>query len=185
MTQQPVTKKLLVLDLDETLFFASEARLAQAEDFVVGDYFVYLRPQVKTFLLFCQTHFDVAVWTASTESYAAEMIARLFANSTTLRFVWGRKRCTYRYDAERQEQYWIKDLKKVRRLGYDLANVIAIDDTTRNWERTYGNVVAVKRFVGEADDDELRLLISYLDELRQVEDVRTIEKRHWRALSKC
>lgn len=180
MTEPPVTKKLLILDLDETLFFASEVRLAQAEDFVVGDYFVYLRPQVKPFLLFCQTHFDVAVWTASTESYAVEMIARLFADLTTLRFVWGRNRCTYRYDAERQEQYWIKDLKKVRRLGYDLASVIAIDDTARNWERSYGNVIAVRRFIGQVDDDELLLLMTYLDELRQAENVRAIEKRHWR-----
>ncbi len=179
------TKKLLIFDLDETLFFADESRLAGTEDFIVGQYYVYLRPFAQELLSFCLLHFDLAVWTASTENYATEMTARLFPNPAALKFIWGRSRCTYRYDAERQEQYWVKDLKKLRRHGYDLANVIAIDDTARNWERSYGNVIAVKRFVGEPDGDELRLLISYLDQLRQVEDVRTIEKRHWRTLSKC
>jgi hypothetical protein len=35
--------KLLVLDLDETLVFATEWKLPRIEDFRVGSYFVYLR----------------------------------------------------------------------------------------------------------------------------------------------
>lgn len=43
-------KKLLILDLDETLFYATEEKLDREPDFVVGQYFVYKRPFVGLFL---------------------------------------------------------------------------------------------------------------------------------------
>ena len=56
--------KLLVLDIDETLIFASDRSLSRPADFV-GPYHVYKRPHLDTFLKSCLAWFDVGIWTAS------------------------------------------------------------------------------------------------------------------------
>ncbi|MEL6181889.1 MAG: HAD family hydrolase, partial [Myxococcota bacterium] len=96
-----------------------------------------------------------------------------------LRFVWARPRCTFRFDAEYRERYCIKNLRKVKRLGYDLGHVLAVDDTPRKYERSYGNLVPVEPFLGNPNDRELLALIHYLEHLRDVPNVRAIEKRGW------
>jgi len=58
-------KTLLTLDLDETVVFATEQKLAREEDFRVAQYFVYKRPGLDRFVTFVFEHFKVAVWTAS------------------------------------------------------------------------------------------------------------------------
>ena len=79
-----------------------------------------------------------------------------------------------------RQYYWVKDLRKVRRLGYDLRRVIFIDDTARKLERSYGNLVRVRPFKGDPDDDELLHLARYLDRLDREENIRAVEKRYWR-----
>jgi len=64
-------RKLLVLDLDETLIYATDQPLSVPEGFRVGPYYVYLRPHLRRFLESCAVHFDIAVWTASSVDYAA------------------------------------------------------------------------------------------------------------------
>jgi len=46
-------RKLLLLDLDETLIHARETPLGRNEDFCVGEYFVYRRPPVDKFIDGC------------------------------------------------------------------------------------------------------------------------------------
>lgn len=176
----PTSRKLLIFDLDETLFFATAVRLPQPESFRLGPYFVYKRPHVGEFLTFCAAHFDLAVWTASSEDYAVGAVAEVFGPETPLQFLWARSRCTYRTDQETRESYWVKDLRKIRKLGYHLERVLVIDDTARKHERNYGNLIQVRAFEGESHDDELALLWRYLETLVDVENVRTVEKRGWR-----
>jgi TFIIF-interacting CTD phosphatase-like protein len=175
-------RKLLILDLDETLLFATEAPLGRPAAFRVGPYHVYLRPHLSAFVEWCAPRFDLAVWTASSESYAVPVVAHVFGSLDRLEFVWARRRCTRRYDVDTREQYWVKDLKKVRKRGYALEQVIVVDDTARKHERNYGNLVVVRSWEGEEPDDELLHLRAYLDTLVDAENVRTIEKRLWRTL---
>jgi TFIIF-interacting CTD phosphatase-like protein len=174
-------RQLLILDLDETLLFASEEPLNIQEDFIVGPYQVYLRPHVKRFLRFCFRTFEVAVWTSSTESYAIEIAKLLFPSLSSLSFLWARNRCTRRFNYETGESHWVKDLKKVRRKGYDLNQIIVVDDTASKLERNYGNLVCVREFHGEPDDDELLLLEIYLETLIEEANLRGLEKRNWKA----
>lgn len=44
----------------------------------------------------------------------------------------------------------------------------------------YGNAIQITEFTGDPHDDELLLLASYLEKLRNVEHVRLIDKRYWR-----
>lgn len=179
MTSSP--RSLLILDLDETLLFSTEKPLKRPESFCVGPYYVYLRPHVSPFLELCQSAFDLAIWTASTADYADAMVSQLFPVPETLKFVWSRNKCGRRHDAEERDFYWIKDLKKVRRLGYPLERILVVDDTTRNYERSYGNLVRVRAYQGDLEDNELEMLGPYLQSLALVENVRKFDKRAWRS----
>ena len=94
-------------------------------------------------------------------------------------FAWGRSRCVRRYNAEWFEDEFLKDLKKVRRLGYSLERVLIVEDTPRKVHRHYGNAIYVPPYLGAADDDVLPRLARYLDSIHQTPNVRVLEKRGW------
>jgi TFIIF-interacting CTD phosphatase-like protein len=54
----------------------------------------------------------------------------------------------------------------VKRRGYNLEAVIAIDDTPKKWEKSYGNLIAIKPFEGDETDRELIYLLDYLNILK-------------------
>ncbi|MEO1172211.1 MAG: NIF family HAD-type phosphatase [Myxococcota bacterium] len=55
------SRKLLVLDLDETLIHASESSLGHSADFEVSRFHVYRRPGLSEFLEQVGACFDLAV----------------------------------------------------------------------------------------------------------------------------
>ena len=169
----------MILDLDETLIFAEETPLEREADFLVGQFFVYKRPHLQEFIEFCTENFDVAVWTSSTRNYATKIVEEIFPKPLELAFFLSRERCTIRYDEELQETYFEKMMSKVCRRGYDLKNVIVVDDSPEKWRNAYGNLVRIKPFFGETQDNELERLIVYLERLNSVENIRKIEKRNW------
>jgi len=173
-------KKLLVLDLDETLVHATELRLEYTEHFRVGSYFVYQRPNLADFITTVAKDFNVAVWTSSGETYADKVIERIFP-SGLLQFIWSSKRCTTVRDWNTGQYMIIKNLAKLKKHGYALERIIAIDDTPSKYARSYGNLVTVREFVGDPADTELLLLARYLRSLLAVTNVRTVEKRNWRS----
>ena len=174
-------QKLLVLDLDETLVYATMAALSDhIEDFRVGPYFVYKRPGLDNFLSFCRDHFLVAVWTASSDDYASGIISSIFPDDYDLEFVWSRERCVRRFNDREYNIDWIKELKKVKKKGYLLDRVIMVDDTPAKLARNYGNLIRVKPFEGDSKDNELQLLEEYLLALKKVKNICNVEKRGWR-----
>jgi TFIIF-interacting CTD phosphatase-like protein len=175
-----VDRQLLILDIDETLLFATERPLAREPDFLVGPYLVYKRPHLDKFLAAVSEWFDLAVWTSSGEDYAAGAIEFVVPDPGALKFLWSRQRCTRRFDPELQEEFWIKDLKKVKRLGYPLERLLMVDDSPEKLQRQYGNHIHVAPFVGDGADSELERLVPFLKFISSVENVRSIEKRNWR-----
>ena len=172
--------KLLILDLDETLIHATEEPLTRQADFKTELYSVYKRPFVDRFLEFCFQNFKVGVWTTAGKEFAEEVVQNIFTSDYTLEFLWSYQRCTRVFDSETLEVYYIKNLKKLKRKGYLLEEIIMVDDTPRKLERNYGNLVRVTEWLGEQNDRELLLLIQYLDYLKDLENIRKIEKRGWR-----
>lgn len=173
-------KKLLILDLDETLIYATETSLSRKADFLVEPYYIYKRPFLDVFLKNCFDWFEVAVWTSSTPSYAIAIVSAIFEKPEALSFVWASDRCTVAYDIEWFEYYYRKNIKKVKRKGYLLESIIAVDDTPQKWERSYGNLVRLHPFEGDENDDELKYLQLYLERLKSAGNIRSLEKRFWR-----
>ena len=173
-------RPLLILDLDETLVHATTNPPNDRFSFEVANYFVYVRPHVQSFLDSVSCFYDLAVWTASTESYASEIVASVIGDRE-LQFLWGRSRCTQKFDEIHYEQFWLKDLRKVKRQGWQLERVLMIDDTPKKLTRNYGNLVRVSAWEGNPNDNELLDLAKYLEWLHAHENFRTIEKRGWRS----
>jgi TFIIF-interacting CTD phosphatase-like protein len=174
-----VNRPLLILDLDETLVYSTKKALPCKHDFECCEYLVYKRPAVNIFIESMATRYDLAVWTSSSSDYAHCIEAGIFAN-VPLRFLWSRDNCTRRFDAEMQEHYWVKNLKKVKRAGFDLERVLFVDNTPQKLESNFGNIVAVRDFEGNQSDRELVALAEYLVNIVDTPNFRAIEKRGWR-----
>lgn len=170
----------LMLDLDETLVYASDIELDRPADFRALDYHVYRRPHLQAFLDHVLARFDVGVWTSSGRVYAEAVCAALFPPQT-LRFLWASERCSLSRDWNTGEYLNRKRLQKLKTHGYRLERLLAIDDTPSKHAQNYGNLVCVSEYLGEdAHDDELLRLIGYLDALSDETNVRAVEKRRWR-----
>ena len=175
----PESPILPILDLDETLLHATEEPLRRGHDFLVGPYAVYLRPFLSEFLTACSACFRLAVWSSATDEYVRPVVERIMPTGIEPVFAWDRSRCGRRYDPERFEDDFVKDLKKVKRLGYRLERVLIADDTPRKVHRHYGNAVYVPPFYGDPEDETLPRLARFLISLRHVANVRAVEKRGW------
>jgi TFIIF-interacting CTD phosphatase-like protein len=170
---------LVILDIDETLVYASDGKLERTADFKTTFYHVYSRPYLDEFISFISNHYQIAVWTSASAAYAEEVIPVVFPDPNILKFAWTANKCTSRYDPEFGDYYKIKNLRKVRKLGYSLGRTLVIDDTPQKHVRNYGNLIRVAPFYG-APDDELSMLVQYLQHIDGEANMRSIEKRGWR-----
>ena len=176
-----MNRNLLILDLDETLVFASDQPGPSGPDFEVHDYYVRKRPHLGGFLECAFAWYDVAVWTSAGSIYADGIVSAIFPDPDRLRFVWDGRRCTIRRDLATRRFYDVKDLKKVKRHGFDLERVLMIDDTPEKLSRNYGNHLMLAPFEGDDADRDLVDVLPFLEWLSRQERIRSIEKRNWRS----
>lgn len=183
-------RTLLILDLDETLIHARATPLDRKAEFEVFGYHVYLRPHLTPFLLKCAGMYEMAVWSSASDDYVTYIVEKIFPKDIKLHFVWGRSRATLSRAISGDDDFWhrpdryhlqyIKPLKKVKKLGWPLSRMLIVDDTPRKCIRNYGNAIYPAEFEGSPEDQELLLLGKYLETLKDVENVRHVEKRTWR-----
>lgn len=189
-------KKLLILDLDETLFHAYHPSEYYEEfpdgvpDFEIGKVYPTVeRPHVHAFLYYAFKNFDVGVWTSAGKDYAVDAVRQLITDNKygELVFLYDDTNCVkhrpmqamaWTYTDPYSFQY-LKDIKKLKKFGYPKEHILVIDDSPEKWTRNYGNLIKIPPFEGETDDNYLLNLIDYLEELRYTDNVRKIEKRFW------
>lgn len=172
---------LLILDIDETLLHATVQPLGHSPDCRIGPYVVYLRPYFTEFLEETSQLFKLALWSSSSPDYVQAIVSQIIPASVSLEFAWSRGRCITRFDPEWQSYYYVKDLRKVKRCGYDLNRTLIVDDTPRKVERNYGNAIYVTPWFGDdRHDNELQRLAAYLPKLCGEPNLRRIEKRNWK-----
>jgi len=188
-------KKLLILDLDETLFYAREPSVYYTEsgneipDFEIGEIYPAIeRPHVHTLLQYAFKNFDVAVWTSAGKEYASDAVRQLITlnNHGDLVFLYTDIECVHHrpmrdnsYYMETDTFRYLKDLKKLKKFGYPKEQIIVVDDSPEKWSRNYGNLITIPPFKGDLSDNYMLKLIDYLDELKYTDNIRTIEKRYW------
>lgn len=181
---------LVILDIDETLVYATKNRLDIGHDFELGDYFVYKRPHLDKFIDFIESNFRFAIWSSATDNYVEEMSEKLEVVDRAI-FCWARSKATFKrpstFDSygdlnidSFDHHFFVKRLKKVKKLGFALEKILIIDDTPHKSQENYGNAIYISEFKGDQNDIELLKLTEYLITLKQVDNVRQIEKRNWK-----
>jgi TFIIF-interacting CTD phosphatase-like protein len=173
-------RPLLILDLDETLIHSLGRPLATAPDFMLGPYHVYRRPNLADFLARCAERYTLAVWSSAGSEYVDGIVKNIFPDAPQPAFVWSKSRCTTRMDAELRDEVYLKDLSKVKRLGFNLSRILIVEDEPRKVARHYGNAIIVEPFMGASDDAELAFLGRYLDKIHEAPNFRQVEKRGWK-----
>ena len=169
---------LVILDIDETLISGFEGQHpAGPQDFDFGRYQLVVRPGLADFFAELSSFAQVAVWSSADKGYVEGVLPHIRPATLDLRFVWSGEQCTRRYDQEYREDYYIKNLSRVK--SHPLSRMLMVDDTPQKLERNYSNLVRIPVFKGNRDDRALGLLARYLRTFVEVPDVRLVEKRGW------
>lgn len=167
------SRKLLILDIDETLIYASMFRLPMQPQFRLGLAEAVARPGLAPFLRHCFAWFRVAVWTSATEAYAADALGHILPDNLWPEFVWCRGKCYRTTDPASQDTFWVKDMDCLRERGQPLGEVLVIDDEPRGWVGHSEHVLAVPKFRGEPSDKVLANLLPVLAEAAATPDLAT------------
>jgi len=170
----------VILDLDETLIHSTEQEIDKKYDFQFDSYFVYKRPGLHQFINQLGEIYDIGVWSSASDDYVKIICNHIFKDEIKPKFIYGRSKCTARRDLETDTYVYEKRIDKLKSLGYDKNKIIIIDDSREKLRTNYGNAIYIKEFTGNSNDNELEKLYQYLITLKDVENVRNIEKRNWR-----
>lgn len=174
------SNKLLILDLDETLVHATKKELEMRAHFRFDEYHVHRRPHLEHFLIEISKHFEIGIWSSADDVYVNEIVKQVMPPSVSTLIVWGRTKCTMRRNYDLDEYYFEKRLHKLKNKGFSLDQILIIDDSPEKMKYNYGNAIYIQEFNGNLSDSELLHLLEYLLTLKDVANVRTIEKRGWR-----
>ncbi|KAI3904288.1 hypothetical protein MKW92_013034 [Papaver armeniacum] len=169
-------KKLLVLDLDETLVHRSKSITSNRSTDKTCDfpytkennytYYVRLRPYAQKFLERVSELFDVVIFTASSKGNADRVLDFLDPQGKLFVGRYYHDSCTYLVDGS-----YVKDL---RIFNADLAKVILVDDRPTNFRWQRDNGISVASWYSDPQDDELDRLLPFLESLAAANDVRPI-----------
>ncbi|XP_017126282.1 CTD nuclear envelope phosphatase 1 [Drosophila elegans] len=182
-----VGRKTLVLDLDETLVHScySDSELHESgscnqlpadaqPDYLLSvsidglepiEFRVFKRPHVDVFLDFVSKWYDLVIYTASLEVYAAQVVDLLDAGRGMM------PRRFYRQHCRSSASTVSKDLTLV---SQNMGGTFIIDNSPYAYRDFPDNAVPIKTFIYDPNDTELLKLLPFLDALRFTKDVRSI-----------
>ncbi|CAG0914795.1 unnamed protein product [Notodromas monacha] len=179
-----VKRKVMVLDLDETLIHSHHEGVIRQTvkpgtppDFslrVVIDlhpvrFFVHKRPHVDYFLDIVNNWFELVVFTASMEIYGAAVSDKLDNKRGILRRRYYRQHCTLEFGS------YSKDLSAI---CDDLSSVFILDNSPGAYRGYPENAVPIKSWFSDPTDTALLNLLPMLDALRFCQDVRSVLGRN-------
>jgi len=176
------TRPLLVLDIDQTLLFASITPLAKPYDYQAERTWIYKRPYVDAFLHFCMAYFQVGVWTSARASFAEEIFSQVFTY-LPLVFIHNEKHCLVRQDIDGRS-ISIKPLAQLSQYGFELSRILMIDDSVEKHGMNSANLILVRPYYAIYEDNELFLLVHYLDSIKQQVNFLRLNNLHWRQASR-
>lgn len=179
-------KKLLLLDLDETLIHSEhdlESKNLNQFDAIIKfkdstsdleHYYqvgIFIRNGVQKFLQILSRYFTIGIFTASDKDYADAIIQHLDPNNDMIQFCLYRENCINMYDVIN-----IKDLRIIK--GIDLKKTVLIDNNMYSFAVQLSNGILINSFYGDKNDVELFDVLNYLMEyILPADDVREVNEK--------
>ncbi|XP_037664581.1 CTD nuclear envelope phosphatase 1 isoform X1 [Choloepus didactylus] len=179
-----VKRKILVLDLDETLIHSHHdgvlrptVRPGTPPDFILKvvidkhpvRFFVHKRPHVDFFLEVVSQWYELVVFTASMEIYGSAVADKLDNSRSILKRRYYRQHCTLELGS------YIKDLSVVHS---DLSSIVILDNSPGAYRSHPDNAIPIKSWFSDPSDTALLNLLPMLDALRFTADVRSVLSRN-------
>ena len=164
-----LTKKTLILDLDETLVHSSFTPFEKNDivlnvDFegVMYNIYVLVRPDAELFIKTVAKYFELVIFTASISKYASPLLDILDKEKNIKHRLY-RDQCTF------INGIYIKDLKKCNR---SLKDLIIVDNSPIAYTFDSDNGLPIKTWIEDPEDNELMKLVPILEFLSKTKDVR-------------
>eukprot|EP00761_Pharyngomonas_kirbyi_P003028 gb/GECH01003032.1/.p1 GENE.gb/GECH01003032.1/~~gb/GECH01003032.1/.p1 ORF type:complete len:368 (+),score=85.13 gb/GECH01003032.1/:1-1104(+) len=163
-----MSKKTLVLDLDETLVHSSFKPVAGA-DFIIPIYidgvehkvYVCKRPGVDQFIRDTAEKYELVIFTASLKKYADAVVDRLDPHGLVDCRLF-REHCTI------HNGNYVKDLA---RLGRELKHSIIIDNSPVSYYLQPENAIPITSWFDDPSDTELIDMIPFLSQIANADSV--------------
>jgi len=176
-------KKLLVLDLDETLVHSSFKPIPNPDFIIpveiedqVHKVYVLKRPGVDQFLQRVGPLYEVVVFTASLSKYA-DPVLDLLDSTRVVHHRLFREACT---------NYKGNFVKDMSRLGRDIKKVLIIDNSPSSYMFHPENAIPCESWYDDENDTELLDLLPLLETLTKVDNcvayLESIKKKDGRVL---
>jgi len=181
-------KKLILLDLDETLIhsehelkdkdlnsFDTIIRFKDKDDPSESDEYyemgIYVRNETQKFLSLLNNYFNIGIFTASEKEYADAIIRYLDPNQDIIKFCLYRNNCVNVNDLIN-----VKDLRVIKDI--DLKKVVLVDNNMYSFAPQLSNGILINSFYGDKNDVELWNVLGYLIQyIFPADDVRIINEK--------
>jgi CTD small phosphatase-like protein 2 len=176
-------KKLLILDLDETLIYSDFSKCPEINEKEVSKHIsiflqdelikptfieVYLRPGIENFLIEMDKFFDLAIFTAACKNYADKIINIFDPQNKFFKFRLYRESCI-----NLQNIIYIKDLRIIE--NFKPESTILVDNSLFSFSNNITNGILVNSFYGNKNDNQLKNLSNYLKKnIIPADDVRDV-----------
>ena len=164
-----LTKKTLILDLDETLVHSSFTPFEKNDivlevdiEGVIYNIYVLVRPEAELFIKTVSQFYELVIFTASISKYASPLLD-ILDKEKNIKYRLYRDQCTF------INGIYIKDLKKCNR---SLKDLIIVDNSPIAYTFDSDNGLPIKTWIDDPDDRELMKLVPILEFLSKVKDVR-------------
>ncbi|KAK3828595.1 MAG: hypothetical protein J3Q66DRAFT_383294 [Benniella sp.] len=178
-TTPPIT---LVLDIDETLVHCATRPLDSPDIVFPVEYnhetwkvYGRIRPGMQEFLEKMSTMFEVITFTASQECYAEALLKIIDPEKKYIRHRYYRDSCVPVFGN------YVKDLRILNR---DLSKVIIIDNSPQAFGYQISNGIPIESWYDDKSDRELYKVMTFLETVERVEDVRPRIDEHYKLQEK-
>ena len=168
--------KTLILDLDETLI--NSCLLEDGPDLIltpkVGSdikIMIKVRPYVQQFLNIMKEHFEILVFTASSELYAKTVVQALDPNEEYISHILHRDFCL-----ETNRGIRIKDLRIIK--NRNMKDMIIVDNFVPAFSFQLENGVPILEWRGDRKDQELMHIAKYLIGAKTCDDFRDYNRKN-------
>jgi CTD small phosphatase-like protein 2 len=184
-------KKIALFDLDETLvhcigeinknnkddpIFADAHKvkvvLPNKKEVMIG---INVRPHLKKLFDTIKEEYNVAIFTASHQSYSDAVLNYLDPEDQYFHYRLYRDSCV-QYK-KNDINFYVKDLD-IFKYNYDLKDIIIIDNSILSFAYHFNNGIPVVPFYDSKQDNELPLLCFYLLSIASYKDLREANKEH-------